>query len=73
MSGIDLVRQIRTEFPHIRCLVLSGHMTQMYVERALDVGAYGYVLKDDVDGIVEGIRRVLNGEIYLSSALRRYE
>jgi DNA-binding NarL/FixJ family response regulator len=73
MSGIDLVRQIHTEFPHIRCLILSGHMTQKYVKRALDVGAYGYVLKDDVNGIVEGIRRVLDGEIYLSSALGRYE
>ena len=28
---------------------------------------------DDVNGIVEGIRRVLDGEIYLSSALGRYE
>jgi DNA-binding NarL/FixJ family response regulator len=71
MSGIELVRQMRTEFPHLRCLILSGHMTQKYVERALKVGAHGYVLKDDVNGIVEGIRRALKGESYLSSALRR--
>jgi DNA-binding NarL/FixJ family response regulator len=71
MSGIELVRQMRTEFPHLRCLILSGHMTRKYVERALNVGAHGYVLKDDVNGIVEGIRRALAGEIYLSSALRR--
>ena len=73
MNGIDLVQQIRTEFPHIRCLMLSGHMTPKYVKRSLDVGASGYILKDDVNGILEGIRRVLAGEIYLSPALRRSE
>jgi YesN/AraC family two-component response regulator len=59
MNGIDPVQQIRTEFPHIRCLMLSGHMTQKYVKHALDVGVSGYILKDDVNGILEGLRRVL--------------
>ena len=73
MNGIDLVQQIRKEFPHIRCLMLSGHMTPDYVKRSLEVGASGYVLKDDVKGILEGIRRALDGEIYVSRALRRYK
>ncbi|HET8669128.1 MAG TPA: response regulator transcription factor [Candidatus Saccharimonadales bacterium] len=73
MNGIDLVQQILIEFPHIRCLILSGHMIQNYVERSLEVGASGYVLKDDVKGILEGIRQALAGEIYLSPALRRNE
>ena len=73
MNGIDLVQQIHTEFPNIRCLMLSGHTTPNYVKRSLDAGASGYVLKDDVKGILEGIRRALDGEIYLSPALRRNE
>lgn len=73
ISGIDLVQQIHIEFPHLRCLMLSGHMTPKYVKRFMDVGASGYVLKDDVNGILDGIRRVLAGEIYVSLALRRYE
>ena len=73
MNGIDLVQQIHTEFPHIRCLILSGHMTSTYVKRALGVGASGYILKDDVNGILEGIRRALDGEIYVSQTLRRNE
>ena len=73
MSGIDLVQQIHAEFPHLHCLMFSGHLTPKYVKRALEAGAYGYVLKDDVNGILEGIRRVLDGEIYLSAALRKYE
>ena len=73
MSGIDVVRQIHVTFPQLRCLMLSGHMTPKYVKHSLEAGAYGYVLKDDVNGILEGIRRALDGEIYLSAALRRYQ
>jgi DNA-binding NarL/FixJ family response regulator len=73
MSGIDLVQKMRTEFPHLRCLMLSGHTTPKYVKRSLEVGASGYILKDDVNGILEGIRRALDGGIYVSQALRRNE
>jgi DNA-binding NarL/FixJ family response regulator len=73
MNGIDLVQQILVEFPHLRCLMLSGHMIPKYVKRSLDVGASGYILKEDVKGLLEGIRRVLNGEIYVSHALRENE
>ena len=71
VNGIDLVQRIHSQFPGLRCLMLSGHATQNYVKRSLDVGASGYILKDDVNGILEGIRRVLDGEIYVSRALRR--
>jgi DNA-binding NarL/FixJ family response regulator len=53
--------------------MLSGHTTQKYVKDALDVGASGYILKDNVNGILEGIRQVLTGEIYVSLALRGNE
>ena len=73
MSGIDLVQKMRTEFPHLRCLMLSGHTTPKYVKRSLEVGASGYILKDDVNGILEGIRRALDGGIYVSQALQKNE
>jgi two-component system, NarL family, nitrate/nitrite response regulator NarL len=71
MNGIDLVQQIHSKFTHLRCLMLSGHMTSQYVDRALEVGACGYILKEDINGILEGIPKVLNGEIYLSRCLRK--
>ena len=70
MSGIDLVEQIHAEFPHLLCLMLSGHMVPKYVKRALEVGARGYILKEDLTGILEGVRQVLHGEVYISKALR---
>lgn len=70
MNGIDVVSQIREKFPNIRCLMLSGHVTPLYVKRSMEAGAHGYVLKDDVKGILEAVQRVLEGETYLSVPLR---
>ena len=70
MNGIQLVGMIHSLFPNLPCLMLSGHLTPFYVQRSLEAGARGYVLKDDIPGVLEGVERVLNGEIYISNALR---
>jgi two-component system response regulator DesR len=70
ISGIQLVGMIHRQFPDVLCLMLSGHLTPFYVKRSLEAGARGYVLKDDIPGVLEGVERVLAGEIYVSSALR---
>jgi DNA-binding NarL/FixJ family response regulator len=70
MNGIELVRLIHQRFPEKLCLMLSGHLTPFYVTRALEAGARGYVLKEDITGVLEGVESVLKGEIYISKALR---
>lgn|ERR1051325_552972 len=70
MNGIQLVNEIHQQFPDLMCLMLSGHLTPFYVKRSLEAGARGYVLKDDIPGVLEGVERVLEGEIYVSTALR---
>ena len=70
MNGIQVVSLIREEFPGQLCMMLSGHLTRFYVKRSLEAGARGYVLKEDIPGVLEGIERVLKGEIYVSKALR---
>ncbi len=70
MNGIQLVGRIHSLFPNLLCLMLSGHLTPFYVQRSLEAGARGYVLKDDIPGVLEGVERVLKGEIYISNALR---
>jgi DNA-binding NarL/FixJ family response regulator len=66
MNGIDLVSILHEKFPNLMCLMLSGHNATHYVRRSLDAGARGYLLKDDPEAIIEGIERVLEGEIYVS-------
>ena len=70
MNGIRLVSVIQEKFPGMRCMMLSGHLTPFYVKRSLEAGARGYVLKDDINGVLEGVERVLKGEIYVSKVLR---
>lgn len=70
MNGIELARMIHERFPDLLCMMLSGHLTPFYVQRSLEAGARGYVLKEDIPGVLEGIERVLQGEIYVSKALR---
>ena len=71
MNGINLVSLIRDQYPALPCLMLSGHALAHYKNRALEAGARGYILKDNAKGIVDGIRRVLKGEIYVSKELHQ--
>ena len=68
-NGIELVAMIHEKYPHIPSLVISGHNTSLYINRSLEAGARGYIVKDDIHDIVEGIQRVLNGSTYLSKQL----
>ncbi|MGE5374376.1 MAG: response regulator [Bacteroidota bacterium] len=70
MSGIDLVARLGDLYPLLPCLLISGHMSSLYVQRGLDAGARGYAIKDSSKGIIEGIDQVLRGEIYISKELR---
>ena len=69
MNGINLVGELHKKYPTLPCVVLSGHLSAEYARRAMDAGARGYVIKDNPIGILEGIRHVLKGEIYMSEEL----
>jgi DNA-binding NarL/FixJ family response regulator len=70
MNGIQLVGYLHEKYPKLPCLVITGHLIPFYLQRSLEAGARGYVLKDDVMGIVEGVQTVLEGGTYISKALR---
>src|SRR5687768_16678681 len=70
MNGISLVGLIHEQYPLLPCLMVSGHMLGHYVEKSLEAGARGYVLKDDSAGILEGIQQIMKGKIYVSKELR---
>ena len=69
-SGIDLIKRIKDRNDSVRMLVWSMHSESLFAERALRAGALGYINKDQAtDKIVEAIRRVLEGKVYLSDAM----
>jgi len=70
MNGIELVSQIRQRCAQVRSLVISMDDGSVYAERAVKAGARGYVAKDEAsEKIVTAIRKVMEGEIYISDHL----
>lgn len=68
--GLDLIKRIRGSRPDLKILIVSAFDETMYAERALRAGAQGYVNKREVSGaILEAIRTVLRGDLYLSPAM----
>jgi DNA-binding NarL/FixJ family response regulator len=69
-NGIDLIKRIKARDDRVRILVWSMHSEALYAERALRAGALGYINKDQAtDRIVEAIRRVLEGKVWLSETM----
>ena len=67
LSGIDLVKRIKTERPKLRLLVLSMHGEQQYAARALKAGASGYLTKDSASAqLVNAIRKIAAGGLHIS-------
>jgi len=69
-SGLDLIKDLIALCPDLKILVCSMHDEMLYAERTLRAGARGYVMKDaDGPTFLHAIRRVLNGQIYMSEQL----
>lgn len=69
-DGIDLIKRIKARDTHARILVWSMHSENLYAERALRAGAAGYITKEQAtQQIIEAIRHVLAGKVYLSPAM----
>jgi DNA-binding NarL/FixJ family response regulator len=69
-DGLELVKHVRSIFPELPILVLSMHDEATYAERALRARANGYIMKQEAtEKVLVAIRRILNGEIYLSDRM----
>jgi len=70
-DGLDLIKQMKVRHPEIPALVLTMHDEAVYAERALRAGARGYISKQQLDDtVLVAIRRLLGGEMYLSTRLQ---
>ena len=65
--GLDLVQNIRDQYPDVQIVVFSMYDEAAYAERAIRAGALGYVMKSEpTQSVIEAIRSVMRGEVYLS-------
>jgi len=69
-NGLDLIKDLRIRQPKLPVLVLSMQDESFYAERALRAGARGYIMKQEAaENIIVAIRRVLEGQVYVSENL----
>jgi DNA-binding NarL/FixJ family response regulator len=70
MSGFDLITKIKDKSPNARVVVLSSHEGDVDIQRALEAGAQGYVVKGLVrEELLETIRSVHAGKRRLPAAV----
>ena len=68
-DGIELVKHLRTEHPHIPILVISAHDERVYAMRALRAGAFGYLMKQEGhQTLIPALRRILTGKVWVSDS-----
>lgn len=66
-SGIDLCREVKLAYSASFIIGLSTFNQQSFVQKMLDNGASGYILKNaDKEEIVDAIHLVIKGKTYLS-------
>ena len=69
-SGLELIKELTAIDPNFKSLVVSMHDESLFAERALRAGARGYISKaEPIEKIVEAIRQVLAGKVYLSEQM----
>ena len=70
LNGIEATQQICNLCPDTRVAILSIHFTSVHIQRALQAGAMGYLLKESAgEEVVEAIRTVHGGKRYLSKKI----
>jgi DNA-binding NarL/FixJ family response regulator len=72
MNGIEFCKIAKSRYPEIKILAITSVAQRHVVEKILDEGADGFILKtSDVDDILSGIRQVLNeGLLYLGKGVK---
>jgi DNA-binding NarL/FixJ family response regulator len=67
-TGLDLIKQIKSERPKIRIVVLTMHAEHQYAVRAIKAGASGYLTKDSASSqLVDAIRKVAAKGAFISA------
>ena len=61
-DGLDLLKNLRTQYPNLPVLILSMHDESIYAERALRARANGYIMKQEAtEKVLVAVRRILGG------------
>jgi DNA-binding NarL/FixJ family response regulator len=72
LNGIEACRQILASTPDTKVILLSAHSDDEFIERAAEVGATGYLVKQNsAEQLVRAIREVANGSRFFSPSIAK--
>lgn len=67
MSGVDLCKLVKSKYPSVFVLGLSTYNQFTYIDKMMENGASGYLLKNaGSEELIEAIQTALKGRTYLS-------
>lgn len=69
-TGVQVIQKIKALCPNLIVMIFSMSDNPQYVKQAIEAGARGYIMKDEIsEDIVKAIRQVLKGQLYISDRL----
>ena len=72
LNGLDAAEAIHRRLPNTKTVILTMHADRSYIDRALQAGVCGYVLKEeDIGEICTAIRQAAQGSHYLSAGVNQ--
>jgi len=70
LNGIEALEELKKIDPGVRVIFLTMHRDVIYARRALEAGAYGFVLKHSApEELIMGVRAALEGRIFITPIL----
>lgn len=70
LNGLEASARVTKEFPKTKVIVLSMYANQEYVAQAMQMGARGYLVKEDAfSELKAAIKGVTQGEVYVSPSI----
>ncbi|NQT23866.1 response regulator transcription factor [candidate division KSB1 bacterium] len=69
-SGLDILSQIKVQYPTLPVLILSMHPEDQYAVRVLKAGASGYLMKESApEELIQAVRKVASGSKYITATV----
>jgi DNA-binding NarL/FixJ family response regulator len=70
LGGFEATLKVKRDYPEIKVLILTIHKYKEYAERAMALGAEGYLLKEEVgDELLSAITSLRQGQTFVSSGV----
>lgn len=71
-NGLEALSDVLAEFPHARVLFLTTFVDDKYITKALQLGAKGYIVKQDYETIIPALNAVYSGQnVYGSEIMEK--